>query len=162
MSEQKEQKKKWKIWAWIAGILGAIGAFFVGFLSKKQPPVDPFDDDGSPVDIDPDLPEKTTVWSANGQPVKLRASASQSEKLWDLLEVGTEVEVVSRGAYWTQVNTKNRNGWYIMTEFLKFGKDAHQASRIGSGDCSLMIGGLTEDEANALLKTYPDGYKSYG
>ncbi len=67
--------------------------------------------------------QKATVWSANGKPVKLRASkisGTAGYRLYDELPVGTTVEVVERGDSWTRVNYGRRVGWYMQTVFLVF------------------------------------------
>ena len=65
------------------------------------------------------------VFSANGQPVKMRASTrggTAGYRLYDEVPVGTSVEVVERGDKWSRVNHGSRRGWYIQSQFLVFGE----------------------------------------
>ena len=73
---------------------------------------------------DPDpVPPGTiaTVWANNGKPVKMRAQPSTGCDLYDMLPVGTEVEIVKYADNWCRVNHGARKGWYIMTKFLGLG-----------------------------------------
>ena len=58
------------------------------------------------------------VYAENGQPVKMRQYPSTSCKTWDSLAVGTQVEIVSPGEKWCQINGGRRKGWYMMAQFL--------------------------------------------
>ena len=97
-----------------------------------------------------------TVWSDNGLPVKMRYKPGNN--LYESLPVGTEVEVVEKGDTWTQINYTPHKGWYMMTKYLKFAGDAKKEDAY----CTIEIGGLTESEADALMKQYPQAIKSYG
>lgn len=60
-----------------------------------------------------------TVYSDNGKPVALRAKPSTTCTLYWARDVGTEVEVLEKGATWCKVRSRSRVG-YMMTKFLRF------------------------------------------
>lgn len=97
---------KWTHWAELTGV------------QFDEVPPDPSGDD------EKEEVEMATVMSANGKPVKLRASCQEGTDgygLYDELPVGTVVEVVKKDPDLCQVNFRRRKGWYIKTEFLVFG-----------------------------------------
>ena len=87
-----------------------------------------YSEKAEPAEPDPEQEDKSVetavVWSANGGNVKLRAGKSPgsgSYRLYDEVPVGTSVEVLEHGDKWCKVSCGRRKGWYMMTEFLKFG-----------------------------------------
>lgn len=75
---------------------------------------------------DPPVGDTATVWSENGNPVRMRSQPTTSCRLYERLPVGTVVTVIaydcvtdSKGTRWSQISHGSRKGWYIMSEFLK-------------------------------------------
>lgn len=97
-----------------------------------------------------------TVWAENGLPVKMRYKPGNS--LYENLPVGTVVNVVEKGGNWTKVNYTPHQGWYIMTKYLRF-EDEKPAETPG---VTIEITGLTESQAEELIRQYPQAIKSYG
>ena len=108
----------------------------------------------------PHVDTKTAqVWSENGRDVKLRSLPSKAGKLYDLLPVGTVVEVLGEDGSWTQVNYGSRHGWWIMGEFLKpvDGKD-HSLPKPATdvdGPCTVIIEWVSEALAQEIQARYP-------
>ena len=163
-----EQKKKKGFWKWILGALAAIGAAIAAiFASRGNTPQ--IDGEGAPLPTDNDcIPERsqTIVWADNGFPVKVRQKPSAQCGMYDKLPVGTPVEVVSIGDEWTKVNVGTRKGWYIMTQFLKYGTDVtgtiepEQGYTTQNEDptepmVTVEISDLTEEQARSLEARYP-------
>jgi hypothetical protein len=63
------------------------------------------------------------------------------------------VEVIEKQADWSKVKWQRNTGW-MMNDFLIFDEEP--------GDCTVIITGLTEEEARALKEKYPDAEISYG
>ena len=104
------------------------GWMMSSFLVDPDTPVPDPDPEPTP---DPDPPvqiEDATVWSDNGNPVKMREKQSQSCRPYDDIPVGTVVAVDeynactdAKGNQWSKVSYGIRKGWYIMTKFLSVG-----------------------------------------
>ena len=117
-----------------------------------------------PVEPDPGQEDKSVetavVWSANGGAVKLRAGKTQgteSYRLYDVIPVGTSVEVLEHGDQWCRVNCGRHKGWYMKTEFLLFdgaavepGEDPEDQA--GDPETVEITLTMTREEAQLLLK----------
>ena len=111
-----------------------------------------FDFDGAiPVpgpEPDPDQETLTaTVVAPSGKNVNLRQSPSTAAALVDRIRLGETVTVLTAGQDWSQVKWKWHTGW-MMSKFLMF--DESRDDRV-----TVMIDGLTRDEAEAIKKIYP-------
>ena len=96
----------------------------------------------------------------------MRASASRKCDLYDDVPIGAIVTVVKKGDLWTKVDYGKRLGWYMMTEFLDFEDSGGGAIESPTYEpvraVTVTIEGLTEAEADMLIRKYPQGKKSYG
>lgn len=63
---------------------------------------------------------ETSVYAANGLPVKLRTRPDKASVWRYRLDVGTSIEVLEKGNEWCKVKAGNKEG-YMMTEFIKWG-----------------------------------------
>ena len=110
-----------------------------------------------------------TVYSDNRKPVKMRAKASASCRLYDDVPFGAIVEVTERdccvanGETWSQVNYGNRRGWYMMSKFLLIDETSIPGiSGKDDGFCSVMIPWISEEEALRIKEQYPEAEITYG
>ena len=93
------------------------------------------------------------VVAESGSTVKMRAKPSTScRTYWDV-PVGDEVIVIERGEPWCRIKWNGKTG-YMMTRFLRFNDDVELVT--------VIIPGLTEEQANQLIEMYPDGYIARG
>lgn len=65
-------------------------------------------------------PNSIAVVIADGKTVKMRKEPSTKCSLYDDVAVGTIVTVLEKGETWSKIKYGIRNGWYMMTKFLKF------------------------------------------
>lgn len=65
------------------------------------------------------IPTIATV-TATGNSVKMRQKPSRGCSLYDDVPVGSTVVVLEKGDEWSKIKYGKRNGWYMMTQFLKF------------------------------------------
>ena len=66
----------------------------------------------------PSTGSRAIVVASNNSPVKMRQYPSTSCATWDKVPCGSEVEIVSPGEEWAQINYGRRKGWYMKAEFL--------------------------------------------
>ena len=59
------------------------------------------------------------VTANNNSPVKMRAEASVTCNLYDLVPQGAKVTVLKSDGVWSQISYGKRKGWFMMTKFLK-------------------------------------------
>lgn len=111
-------------------------------------------------DILPEPEIYATVFSENRKPVKMRNKPSTSCRLYDELAFGTIVKVVKKGEPWTEVDYGLRKGWFIQSKFLLIDEESINPS-LGHG-FTVEISGLSESEADELLRKYPSAVKSCG
>ena len=115
-------------------------------------------------------PVYATVWAASGQTVNLRKEKSMSSKLLARMPIGTKVRVIRQGDTWCNVAYTDSYPatWqgYVKTEFLKFDQEDDRQPDIPDTQpamgVTVIIQGLSEDEADKLLCQYPQGIKTYG
>lgn len=112
----------------------------------------PFDED-----IIPDI-DTATVFSENGKPVKMRQKPSTSCRVYDEVPCGAVVNVIDwdcatdkSGNAWSSIAYGNRVGWFMMSRFL-----------YSELFVTVTIPGLTKEQADELLRQYPDGYITAG
>lgn len=116
---------------------------WVGYDFIPEPDPEPIDD-----------VQTAIVSSANGKAVKMRAKPSMSCRLyWDVPN-GSEVIVDEHGETWSKITWHDRMG-YMLTNFLSFNETPTDL-------VTVIIPGLTRDQANVLLIQYPEGYISAG
>lgn len=100
-------------------------------------------------------PEMAVVVAENGKPVNLRTRPSKSAALVDRVPRGEKVEVLEHGDEWSKIRWNRKTGW-MMDAFLAFdGEDS-------DADCTVIISGLTQAEADALKSKYPQAEISHG
>lgn len=58
----------------------------------------------------------------SGSCVKMRASPKETERLWDEIACGSEVEVLEKAYQWCKIRALGKTG-YMMTKFLQFDDD---------------------------------------
>ncbi len=58
-----------------------------------------------------------TVWSANGYGVRMRSGPGTGYRVLAVYSVGTNVNVLERGSYWSRIQVGSRVG-YMMNQFL--------------------------------------------
>ena len=104
-------------------------------------------------------PTTATVYAENGEPVKMRAKPSSNCNLYDNVPCGATVLVLEKdcstdntGNQWSQISYGMRTGWYMMTKFLRFDGETP------TGLVTVAIPGVTMDQAQEILQTYPNGY----
>jgi hypothetical protein len=97
--------------------------------------------------------QTATVYAENGKPVKMRAKPSVSCNLYWEVPCGEEVIVDDEGEEWSRITWNDRMG-YMMTRFLLFSDPGELVT--------VTIPGLTMQEAEKLLESYPDGYITAG
>ena len=97
--------------------------------------------------------EYAVVVAESGSSVKMRAKPSTSCKLYWDVPVGDEVIVDERGDQWSKITWHDKMG-YMMTRFLQFEDDVELVT--------VIIPGLTEDQAYSLIEQFPDGYIARG
>ena len=97
--------------------------------------------------------EYAVVVAESGSTVKMRAKPSTSCKLYWDVPVGDEVIVDERGDQWSKITWNDKMG-YMMTRFLRFEDEVELVT--------VIIPGLTEDQAASLIQQYPDGYIARG
>lgn len=134
-------------------------------LRGETPSADPDPEPVDPVDPMPDEPtvfELAQVWSENGKSVKMRATPTTSQKLWDPLAYGTIVEVIRTRGDWSQINGGKRKGWWIMSKFLKPYGDAAGEQPIDTNLVNIEIQDIPLEEAQALKAKYPKAVISVG
>ena len=105
------------------------------------------------------------VWAENGAPVKLRSRPDS--RLYDEIPVGTIIEVTGTRGKWSICSYGRRKNWYMMTEFLKplVAREEDSGEDLDAGDApgvTVIISGLSETEADEILKKYPNAMKTYG
>ena len=103
-------------------------------------------------------PEPETEWATvvaeKGDTVKMRAKPSTSCKLYWDVPVGSQVMVNEYGETWTRITWAGQSG-YMMTRFLRFEDEP-------AGLYTVIIRGLTEQQADALCAQYPTAEKTAG
>ena len=113
-------------------------------------------------------PEYATVWADSGSTVFLRKEKSTSSRYLVRVPIGDKVRVIRRGDTWCNVAYTDSYPatWqgYMMTKFLRFDDPSptpEPAPEPAKG-ITVIIPGLNEEEADALLTHYPQGFKTYG
>lgn len=89
-----------------------------------------------------------TVVASSGKDVNLRRSPSTMAALVDRVPIGDSVTVITRGQDWSQIKWMWKTGW-MMSKFLRF--EEEQDDEL----VSVVIDGLTREEAEAIKKQYP-------
>ena len=106
----------------------------------------------------PPGPEPETEWATvvaeEGSTVKMRARPSKSCPLYWDVPVGSEVMVNEYGETWTRITWAGNSG-YMMTRFLRFEDEP-------AGLYTVIIPGLTEQQADVLCAQYPAAEKTAG
>ena len=97
--------------------------------------------------------EWATVTADEGSTVKMRAKASTKCRLYWDVPIGSRVTVVERGDTWTKISWAGQGG-YMLNKFLRFEGEP--------GLYTVIIPGLTMEQANRLLADYPGAELSAG
>lgn len=106
-------------------------------------------------DPDPDFHVETaTVFSENGNPVKMRSKPSTSCRLYWVVPAGSSVIVDEIGETWCKITWNGKTG-YMMTRFLSFNEETKIEL------VTVIVPGLTKDQANVLIDQYPNGYITF-
>lgn len=118
-------------------------------------------------DPEPVGPEYATVWAASGSTVNLRKEKSTKAKLLARMPIGSIVKVIRKEDTWCNVAYTDSYPatWqgYVQTQFLKFEETPGPGPEPEpTPGVTVIIPGLTEAEADALLGQYPQGRKTYG
>ena len=117
---------------------------------------------GSPVPPTPPEPptpepDKAIVFSEDGNPVKMRAKPSSKCSLYWKVPVGTILDVLEWGDGWSKVQGDTEDGYktgYMMNTFLKPVENPEPSG----GMYTVHIPNLTQEQAQALVKQYPDSW----
>ncbi len=97
---------------------------------------------------DDEMPaEWVTVWSEDGNPVKMRAKPSTSCRTWWKVPCGAQVVLMEYGEEWSSIIYAGQSGW-MMTKFLKAEKPPENKL------VSVMITGLTREQAEEITMRY--------
>lgn len=103
-------------------------------------------------------PEPETEWATvvaeKGSTVKMRAKPSTSCRLYWDVPVGSTVMVLEKGAEWTRIQWAGQAG-YMMNRFLMFEEQP-------AGGYTVIIPGLTEEQADAIVREYPGAIRTAG
>lgn len=112
-----------------------------------------------PEDPAPSYPEieTATVTADRGKDVNLRTAPSTGSALVDRVPLGEMVTVLEYGEDWCKVKWKWKTG-YMMTKFLLFDDDLP----FDDDDYTIIISGLSRDEALMLKEQYPNAEVSVG
>lgn len=89
------------------------------------------------------------VPAGNRQDVNLRAKASTTGKLIDRVPCGEVVEILEYGDTWSKVRWEKQTG-YMMSKYLLFDEEDYDETY------TVILTGITKDEAEAFKKVYPD------
>ena len=98
--------------------------------------------------------ETAIVHSENGYPVKMRSKPSTLCKLYWSVPCGSAVIVDEVGETWCKITWNDREG-YMMTDFLQFSEETIDL-------VTVIVPGLTKEQAKILIDQYPNGYISAG
>lgn len=90
--------------------------------------------------------EWATVWSEDGNPVKMRAKPSTSCRTWWKVPNGSQVVLVEYGEEWSGIIWAGQSG-YMMTKFLL-------AEKPPENKVTVMITGLTREQAEEITGKY--------
>lgn len=125
----------------------------------------PWVDSGSgpepdPPDPDPPLEDEARVVAEKGSTVNMRKGPGTNYALVERVPIGSIVRILKQGDDWCRIayTDQRRATWcgYMMTQFLDFNVDPGPSP----ATYTVHIPFLTEEQANALIRTYPGASKT--
>ena len=150
MTDPKPKKtNSIKGWTWFGKLP------WVDYSDQPGPGPEP-----DPPQPDPPLEDEARVVAEKGSTVNMRKGPGTNYALVERVPIGSIVRILKQGDDWCRIayTDQRRATWcgYMMTQFLDFNVDPGPSP----ATYTVHIPFLTEEQANALIRTYPGASKT--